>query len=172
MKILFVLSGIIYALLGLSARMSAGLIDVISFDRALNNYLPQLILVSAVVGLLFTFWFKQAFPNGYAKQFKLFKIVGFPVLFSCVAFGLNQGWLFTINTLFTTQKEQRTLVIIDKRIMRSKRNSSYRLVARDVATGDNFELKVGELKYEGAGKKMDTIRLELKRGIFDIYYAD
>lgn len=171
MKALLILTGAFYALLGFSARLATDFIDMKSFDAVINRSLPVLIIVSLVVGILFGLWFKQAFPVGFAKQSRLIRTVGLPLLFSCLAFGIQQGWVFTLNTWFVGERRQASVFVTDKRTEKSKRSNSYRLVSVEKETNKIFEFKVAKKIYNQA-EVNQPILLDLKCGAFGIYFGE
>jgi len=171
MKVLFIITAILYILLGFSARLSVPFIDMRSFDRVVSESLPILIGLSLIIGVAFSQWFKVAFPLGHANQKKLMRVVGFPIMFSAVSFAANQAWLFTLNTMMPKNSKTLNLTVSNKSLQKSRRSTSYRLVVQDLVSAKAFEFKVGEYDYNRI-ETGDTLNMNIKRGVFDIYYGE
>ena len=171
MKAFLILTAVVYGFLGLSARLSVQFIDMISFDKANAKYLPALIILSFIVGLLFFWWFRNAFPLGYAKQSRIIRTIGLPIAFSCLAFPLNQGWLFTLNTIIQTEEHKSFLTVLNRQIQQSRKSKSYRLIMHDLNKQETFEFKVGEGDYHSINLN-DTLEMNVKKGVFNIYYGE
>ncbi|HEX8314754.1 MAG TPA: hypothetical protein VF609_07175 [Flavisolibacter sp.] len=141
-----------------------------SFDKADQTYLGTLIFASIIVGVLYFIWFKRAFPNGYHQQSST-ALVAILLCFCGVSFAINRGWLFTLNTWFTSDGHNAKMITLNKRIIEDGRSSSYRLFATEYSRKDTFELKVSKEKY-GQIKKGDTLSIFLEKGAFDVYFGN
>ena len=170
MRILLVLSAIAYALIGLSSRFNTEFIDMKSFDEAIQKSLFLIIGFSVLVGVLFFLWFKKAFPLGYAKQYRVVRLAGLPIMFSCVAFAVNQSWFFSLNKWFSTNGYETFLLIEKKEIIKNRKNILFRLHTNDILTGRLFMFKVDANGYSRFNS-LDTLHLYIEKGAFDIYFA-
>lgn len=171
MRVLFVATGVAYALLGFSARLLVNYIDAPSLENSFRRSFIALILVSLLVGTAFGLWFKTAFPKGYANQHRFVRPFIFPLLFSVLAFAVNRGWLFTLNTWVPLRQEKVRMIVGNKRIQKNGKSSSFRVEMVNESDGNRFEFIVGKKKY-GESQPGTTMEFDLKTGWFGILYGD
>lgn len=88
---------IVGAILGL---MGNAYTEIDSLEKSINQKLFSLIILSMIIGSVVFYFFKTIFPNGFDKQRKFVKFL-LLILFLVLSFGLNRGWVQTLNTLGT-----------------------------------------------------------------------
>jgi hypothetical protein len=161
--------------MGFYSRLNTPYIDLKSFEAAGKLYLLHLIFVSLIVGTVFYLGFRYAFPKGYEKQTLIGRTAIF-IVFSCVSFAINRGWLFNMNNIFSRRLHSSDYVVKDKffEISKSMRNikgtKHYRLILEDNRTGLGQTFIVGKEKYQSVNVG-HILTIEIYKGYFDIIYG-
>jgi hypothetical protein len=170
-KLIFLIGVVLYVTAGFTGIFFNGYTEVESKSRFVSNNVVLLVIVAILTGGLFFYFFRKVFPNGYKKQNILGKI-GIPLLFCIVAFAMNRGTCFIINTSFGKQRKFEVHgYVVSKYIRRGSKGGRFHyIILSDTVSNKSYTFIVTRNTYNLSGNEGDRVSKEFTIGSLGIIY--
>ena len=171
MRVVFVLSIIVYATLGIAGLFEPMYVDVNSNDWFLRKLLPIAIAIAVVVTALYFFWFSKVFSKEYKKQ-RVLAGIGFYIIFVCISLSFNVGFCKLYNRTVGSQKPVYVKGLIHQRVINkgSKGRESFFITVTDTIGNATWYLRVKKKAFEESGNEGASFDKQFMIGSLGIIY--